>query len=104
MSAETRIATRSSTALRTVVEGYGPLSVATRALLILGALALGTPVAALEAEILDLDLGALQPALRLRLLGLLHSGATPVVHDPLLVGPADEIPAEDDPFAMGFDV
>lgn len=103
MSAPTRIATRSSTALRAVVEGYGSLSVATRALLILGALALGTPVAALEAEILDLDLGALQPAVRLRLLGLLHSGATAVAHDPLPV-PAAETTADDDLFGTGFDV
>lgn len=104
MSAETRIATRSSTALRTVVESYGPLSVATRALLIVGAIELGTPVAALEAEILDLDLGALHPAVRLRLLGLLHSGATSVVHDPLPVLPAAETAAEDDLFGTGFDV
>jgi hypothetical protein len=104
VSAPTRIATRSSTALRAVVEGYGPLSVATRALLILGALALGTPVAALEAEILDLDLGALEPAVRLRLLAVLHSGATDGVHDPLPALPAAEATADDDLFGTGFDV
>lgn len=106
MSADTRIATRSSTQLRTVVESYGQLSMATRALLIIAAAELGTPVAALKAEILQLDLGQLQDAVSMRLTKLLHNGATDGVHaSPVGVPLPDALASDDEAlFGLGFDV
>lgn len=104
MSADERIATRSSAALRNIVLSYGQLSTATRALLIVGAVTLGTPVATLEEEILDLDLLQLQPDTRARLLSLLNSRATSVVHDPVPPSPVAETSRGDDLFGVGFDV
>ena len=105
MSAD-RIGVRTGETLRGVVARYGELSAAAKALLILGAIELGTPVAEVEAEIAALVGAPIQPPVRLRLLALLNRGSTPVQPDrsaPHL--PDEPAPAtDDDPFAVGFDV
>jgi hypothetical protein len=98
-----RIGVRTGETLRSVVLSYGELSAATRALLIIAAVELGTPVAQLDREIAAVVGGTLQPAVRARLLALLNTGSTPVEHVPP-AAPASEFPAGGDIFDTGYDL
>lgn len=103
MSAD-RIGVRTGETLRGVIARYGELSAAAKALLILGAIELGTPVAELEAEIATLIGAPLQPLVRARLLALLNVGSTPVQLTPVPAPIMTDESTADDPFAVGFDV
>lgn len=97
-----RIGVRTGAALRSVIVGYGELSCATRALLIIAAVELGTPVAQLEAEIAAVVGGALHPHVRAHLLHLLHNRSTSVEHYPQ--PPVIEPSAGGDLFDTGYDL
>lgn len=100
MSAD-RIGVRTGETLRGVVAGYGEITAATKSLLILGAIAAGTPVAALQEDILPLLGSRLTPELRAHLLNLLNLRSIDVEHHPV----AADVPLDDaDPFEVGIEV